>query len=453
MFDFILYIILVFIKLVSTERRHIQINRVSSLESSCDLQCENKSVLSFDHEFFKQPKCFHDWNNEERYSTFHYITELYNKNLIFVSSNKKFSFINKYLLDYPRPVIRLSIVCSKYREWNFFFQHFIFCLFPFISFQLWYFDINTKFVEVQGKGQSMSQLYPFVNISLQHMLMPNNSFGICQFFEECRSTWIDNITMALRPVLGDYLLPIDCMNLKNEANLIREMTIYGDKKISHAFFRPSDALKLSSYITNSDPCRYAGKADYFLKNPTNILVINRKNYRKILNAYEIVEAIKYENSKFKLKYNEAIYFEDESMVDQALTFDHVGILIVSHGAALGNAFNLPPCSCIIELFPFGMYFPSYFQKLIDNIEIFKFEIYDTKRRVWNYNSTLMDKMETQRDGEITFEDCQINDNCRQAAKRGHIYVNITVLMEKLEEAVETRSKCIRNHPMYNYHEF
>lgn len=445
-FAIFLWITLLFLYyFVKSTSRGIKFDRQLPLEQSCDISNKHSFKIDKKSLFFEQPKCFTEWNQLKIYSTEHYLTQMFRNNELFTKIGAKVN-IFKY-----QQVTQLNIICERWAKWNWEFQHFIYCLLPFVSFQLWYYDTQTRFVANQKQGESMSSLISSNNATLQYMMVPSGTFT--DFFGHLRHHWIDDFAKAMYPVLGDFILPVDCQQVIS--NIIEGRNIYNgsNEGVLNAFFRPSDALQLSSYILHLDPCRYEGRAQELMSSPAPIVVLNRKSKRSIINIKEVMSTLlnsELLNKEYMMKSNEEIYFEGKSFIEQGLALQDVGILITPHGAQIANTFHLAPCSCIIEIFPFGMHFPgdrSYFDRLAEDIEVFKFEMSDSVHHNRDHKSSLLDKMER---GEVlTSWDCIRDPACWTAIMNDVVNVNVVELMKLLQLAIKTRKDCIRYHPMYN----
>lgn len=160
-------------------------------------------------------------------------------------------------------------------------------------------------------------------------------------------SWIDGILNQIEPLITNFILSYQSCHNNSQISIIKCSNCYNYQ----AFFIPSHALRLSSFLTNKNPCRYAGKANLLLSSKPKYLLLNRKSRtRYIMNIEDVVDSMKkYTNTNIS-----EIYFDNSSYLEQQVIMEDVDIVIAPHGAALGNLFYLKPCSAVIEYFPFGV---------------------------------------------------------------------------------------------------
>ena len=109
--------------------------------------------------------------------------------------------------------------------------------------------------------------------------------------------------------------------------------------------------------------RKAAIQTFDLTNPTHcpqrprILLLNRKQKRKILNSRSLQQALESIGSVKR------VYFEGRSFPEQLSYILQTDILVSSHGAQLTSLPFLPPCASVLELFPTGYYEPPFFGTL------------------------------------------------------------------------------------------
>jgi len=166
------------------------------------------------------------------------------------------------------------------------------------------------------------------------------------------------------------------------------------------FAHGSDALYLGSILRHSDPCELIGQASVLLKKPLNLLILNRRDDRRLANIKEILSAVSivavqnsvtiqplYTNATTSTTVqgsqqhhvNEFL-FEGVSLREQAETMYSADIIITTHGAAETNLAWLKPCSIVIEIYGYP-FFELYFKGLSEVLNLVHYWWQEPSERV------------------------------------------------------------------------
>ena len=94
-----------------------------------------------------------------------------------------------------------------------------------------------------------------------------------------------------------------------------------------------------------------------------IAIVDRKHSRRIMNLKNMVAAVR---EAFPNAIVETAYMEDMKPTEQFLFWSQHDIIITGHGAAITNAFFLPPgnASAVVEIFPPHYYYVNFFSSLL-----------------------------------------------------------------------------------------
>lgn len=352
------------------------------------LLCQLATKSESKHSLFDKPACFPTLN------------ETSNKDLI--KSQSLFSKERESL-----------ILCDGHKA-NM-FQHFVFCLFP-------YLNIITF---LSDTGEITKENIP--------KLLLNGSHTHFNRIDR----WIESVLGQLKPLLGEFI------GLSNETN---DNNNYIEINYENFHLTRSFTLRLSGYLNKFDICHEIKKIQQ-TSVETNILIIDRKSKRKITNIREVMYTLeKTRNTKPKL-----VYFEKMNVSQQLDLIRSNGIVIAAHGAAITNTFALPLCGQLLEIFPYGYCAQDYYSRL--NLD--RHFLYAEGLNKHTTNSCLIELnlSKTEVHGSNLSENIILNASlCHPAMFKHHgrlclrkadISVNITQLQLVLQKAILQRFECLK----------
>ena len=195
--------------------------------------------------------------------------------------------------------------------------------------------------------------------------------GLGQFVRP--NQWIDDLIRHMGCIVTESEPPrsIDsggCTSKGAENCGARNITLVyrlpKDNFYSLQFFkRPQDAAALRTTILRSLKVKEKQRTS-----ATRIAIVNRKSTRRIMNRKIMVAALRatFPNTTVK-----TVYMEDMTPEQQFRFWSQQDIVITGHGAAITNAFFLPPrnTSAVIEIFPPHYYPAHYFSSLLESAGI------------------------------------------------------------------------------------
>jgi hypothetical protein len=220
------------------------------------------------------------------------------------------------------------------------------------------------------------------------------------------------------------------------------------------FLHPIDAVLLSSYILNKDPCEKV--SSHFLScDHLEVLIVDRKVGRRLAQPSSIEKNLSRKQGIAKIT---IASFEGGrgALFNQARQVRTANVLISTHGAGNTNIAFLRPCSIFIELFPYLFYVPQYFGSLAKQSEILHFPIqvgrnsshrvYPIKRQCTQAFSKVESLM-----NEVRNEACFADNVCRRCARDvDSIDVAYNKLSSVLDMALTQRAECIRTSNYYKF---
>ena len=149
--------------------------------------------------------------------------------------------------------------------------------------------------------------------------------------------------------------------IRNDTWICKERNttlVYRLPKNRRQFFkRPIHAAALRTKILQS--LKFEDKRR---TSTARIAIVDRKHTRRIINLKRMVAAVQ---EAFPNAIVETAYMEDMKPTEQFLFWSQHDIIVTGHGAAITNAFFLPPgnASAVIEIFP-PHYYPDIFSLLL-----------------------------------------------------------------------------------------
>ncbi len=214
----------------------------------------------------------------------------------------------------------------------------------------------------------------------------------------------------------------------------RHETIVLPNSESH-FIHPADAMMLTTSLLKQDPCTLAGTAAHLSKKKLNVVLISRKDTRRILNLANLTNSlsnymkepitapkhyypadvmIRYTSPNHHNQHNinlqhwekklsslpeinniTVTYFEKKTFLTQVQEMNDADIVISIHGAQLTNVIFMKPCSVVIEIMPWLYDVPSAFDQFTRSSDIIHYtwqeEPYHTFGYVNDGTSTIPSK--------------------------------------------------------------
>lgn len=276
------------------------------------------------------------------------------------------------------------------------FPHFGSLYFKFISFALLAYD-------------SLGDYYELCGYSIQHLLIDEKVSYRFWRAEAIRNQWVYHLVKAVDTHWkADTISPLSCVNSVSRgaignnsipsSSTSSSSTSSSYNTIVHTdwfdsmswFAHGSDALYLSSIIRHSDPCELLGQGSMLSQKPLNLLILNRRDDRRLMNIDNIVSTVSSvakelsitirllqssnattnsysHNNNNKHHINEFL-FEGVSLQQQAETIYSSDIIITTHGAAETNLAWLKPCSIVIEIYGYP-FFELYFKGLAEVLNL------------------------------------------------------------------------------------
>jgi hypothetical protein len=254
----------------------------------------------------------------------------------------------------------------------------------------------------------------------------------------------------------------------------------------HWFLHPSDAYILGSLILNTHPCVDEDKHVALKWANLKIIVIDRP-LRGLKNANEVLKSLSqflindkpiriesYSNDNNPELLNgstaRSLYLENKTFHEQVQLMRSSDIVITAHGAALTNIAFMKPCSIVIEVFPFGYYFPNYFGYLARRSGLLHYEWPASKEETEFHDDkqclnilhdvSVSAKQSVSNDTSSYSYLVRVGDLCRQMhlcqmcyrkihrfAK--HVKINTKLLGDKMSSALLDRQRCIDKNPLYH----
>ena len=276
-----------------------------------------------------------------------------------------------------------------------------------------------------------------------------------------KQTWVTQFIEVMRRSLGDFLIADDDayrLGIKifdSGAENLREKT-------GVWFLHPSDGAWLTSHVLSIDICSHF----HTPLTPTRAVILQRENYRSILNLPEIEREILTASPIPGSVAVSTVFFDAMSFKEQAGAMLTADLLISVHGAGLTNIVFMKPCSVVIEILPYGFVGPGkeqllrlggYFGALAIGLDLIFLKYMESKvnsildktaRFPGNQKECSEIYPPISDDKEAAAADCMKTIFCRSCVKQANLYINRTTLRPLIKEGLRLRDQCRLTHPAF-----
>ncbi len=328
-------------------------------------------------------------------------------------------------------------------------------------------------------GIWLNELYPRSNcINHSYLMMPANiSDDMWGYIASSgRGLWIPEITQILNEVFDRNIFisdtyPVDYIHQKPE-----RLAILTDYDVLN-FIHPSDALLLTSNILQKEPCQYYNKYNEMIKKKVNLLVLDRRQGRSILNIKEVTSHlldVSLQNNDFSVHVEK---FEHTSFMEQVEILSNTDIFIGIHGAAFVDLYFMKPCSAVIVINPWLFHNWGTLMRFSSSAGILYYEWMETNEATirnpheekhdpgchqtmkhfldeWNSPERGPKYHELfDQDNHYTSEALPMKcamDYCSVCARQiVGVYASLQKLEHLVKKALTDRQECMKTHPFYN----
>lgn len=356
-----------------------------------------------------------------------------------------------------------------------------------------FFQHFPHFIELYLRVFSMILWQPIVfsglNSSCVHRFMISDRET--RFWGESLSSpnsWIRDLVYAVNRHSGYDTLAVDasCDDIPS----VRHRVIMQERE--YYFLHPADALILTSSVLGNNPCEYHGQVDTILREKPSVMILSRKNNRRVANPEAVKQYISgfttplttssghrrrtSSNSKKHVvatSSNRNVTvgevslrdFEGLKLLEQATYMRHTDILVTIHGAAISNIIFMRPCSVVIEVLPWLYNVPDYFGNLTKHSGVLHyswlagfehstpdFSVSKYKQECQFYWKKYLRLFHENRTSvEDLSEQCYYKEtpSCRSCFRSvDKIVLPEDVILPLLQRALVDRAECIANHPFY-----
>lgn len=329
-------------------------------------------------------------------------------------------------------------------------------------------------------------VFPGLNISCVHRFMISGRETM--FWSDSLSSpnsWIRDLIYAVNRQSGYDTLAVDASC--DDISAVRHIIVMQERE--YYFLHPADALMLTSSVLGNNPCEYHGQVDSILREKPSVMILSRKNNRRIANLEAVKQYISGFTTSLALTYvrprrassgkkhvvltnknvtvGEVLLrdFEGLKLLEQATSMRHTDILVTIHGAAISNIIFMRPCSVVIEVLPWLYNVPNYFGNLTKHSGILHyswladpehsvpdFSIPEYKNDCQQYwKKYLRLHHENRTTVEDLSEQCYWKEkaSCRSCFRSvDQIVLPENVVLPLFQRALVERAECIANHPFY-----